>query len=613
MEKRHSLIIILCILAAFFLIPCSVSAQEEDLYEDETETEEIDEDLQPDEETLKSWPFPEEIDGSWDSYTSRLDPAGVVWNEDEDGHVTFISGNEFGTTVADGDDAFALAQNFMDNSDGFDLFDLRTDSFGDINVYTYQQTYDGNLLSGCFLKIITNTYGDVLGFVSSLTDDPDDAGWDSSDFPSPANWEERFEDWDAETYEKTVISYAEKEVDISVPVLSDPETGEHYLGDKDRLVFCVDMADIEDLDSREDATPINIDQDLYSDGELLTYYLFIQVYDFFAENGWWGPDGDRTPCMIQFDTSGENRNNASYASFQDGFHIFNFSVDDGASQSIQVIAHEFTHGVSSTNHVGSYRNETGALDEALSDLIGNAVEAEIRQWSPSENAWLNSFRRSHANEHALYIWDEFYTPPAEYPDSDNDYGEVHHGSELVSILAWRMYEAGMTPREVFDYWFAFDLVLTPKTDFSETAVKAGWVAEIAGLSEYAPVIQQAVEDLHLGDKSLPADLPEHQGMIVFDNPLDTKNVKAVCYDPWARSEFVTWPIRGTDTIAFVFGESEFCMISVKSSEDDTVAFWNGIGNRWELMDQDRLNEFYAEFDSDYGIQIKGGEIIELGD
>ena len=597
-------------LTALLLIPCAVSAQLDD--SGETETEEIDEDLEPDEDTLRSWPFSDDFDRSRDSYISRLEPDGMVWCEDEDGSVTFIGGDEFGTNVSDRDEAYALAMGFMDNSE-YDLLELRTDSFGELNVYTYQQIYDNHLLSGCFLKIFTNGNGDVLGIGSSLTEEPDNVGWASFEFPPAANWEERFEDWDTETFEKDVTAYSDKELHISIPVLSDPETGERYLGDKDRLVFCVDIADIEELDSREDATPINIDQNLFSDGELLTYYLFLQVYDYFAENGWWGPDGERTPCMIQFDTSGEYRNNASYASFQDGFHIFTFSVDDGASQSIQVIAHEFTHGISATNHVGIYQNETGALDEALSDLIGNAVEADIRQWSPSENAWLNSFRRAHENELALYVWDEFYTPSAGNPDEGNDLGDVHHKSELVSILAWQMYEAGMTSREVFDYWFTFDLALTPKTDFSETAVKAGWIAEIAGLSEYAPVIQQAAEDLHLHDTSLPADLPEHQGMVVFDNPLDTNNVTAVCYDPWERFEFVTWPIRGTDTIAVVFGESRFCMISVKSSDDDTIAFWNGIENRWEFIDSEKLDEFYGSFDSDYGIEIRGGEILELGD
>ena len=612
MVKKHSLIILLLMLAAFFLIPCAVSAQSDDQDAAETETEEIDEDLVPDEETLLSWPFSEDSGEINDFYTSSLDPDGTVWAENEDGAVSFVSGNEFGAIAADRDEAYSLAKEYMDNSD-CDLLELRSDSFGEINVYTYQQICDNQLLSGCFLKIITNQNGDVLGMVSSLAGDPDDAGWDYSGSREVANWEERFADWQTETYEKTVTAVSEEEVSVSIQVMVDPETGERYLGDKDRLIFCVDMAELEDLDDRQDSTPINLDQNLYSDGELLTYYRFTQVYDYFAEKGWWGPDGERTPCLLQFDTSGESRGNASYAQFQDGFHIFNISVDDVSGQSIQVIAHEFTHGVSYTNHIGSYENETGALDEALSDLIGNAVEADIRHWSPSENLWLQAFRRSHKYEQAMYIWDEFYTPPAEYPDNDNDYGEVHHNSNLVSIIGWRMYEAGMTPEEVFDYWFTFDLTLTPKTDFSETAIKAGWVAEIAGLSEYAPVIQQAAEDLRLKDKSLPEELPEHQGMITFVNPLDTGYVTAVFYDPGQDSEFITWPVKGTDTIAAVFKEGSSYMVSVKSYEDDTIAFWNGIENSWEMIDQERLTELRESRDPDYCVNIEGGSITELGE
>ncbi len=283
MINRHSWIFILAVLAVFFLIPFSVSAQEEDLYENETETEEIDDD-DDDDDTLKSWPFSEDIDEGRDSYISSLEPDGVVWYEDEDGFTSFVSGNKFGTMAADRDDAYSLAKEFMGNSD-YDLLELRTDSFGEITVYSYQQIYDNQLLSNCYLKIITNTGGDVLGFVSSLTDDPDSMGWDSFERPAPANWEERFADWDADNYEKTVTSYSDEIMDISIPVMIDPETGDRYLGDKDRLIFCVDMADIENLDTREDATPINIDQNLFSDGELLSYYLFIRVYDYYAENG----------------------------------------------------------------------------------------------------------------------------------------------------------------------------------------------------------------------------------------------------------------------------------------------------------------------------------------
>ena len=612
MAKRHSLLFFLVILSVLLMIPFAACAQSEDLEADETETEEVDEDLLPDEETLLSWPFTGNIDEITDDFPSSLDPDGILTNEDENGAVTFVSGNPLGTSAGDDSEAYNFAVEYMDNSD-FDLQPLRSDSFKDVRVYTFQQMYNDTLLSGSYLKIVTNQDGDVLGIVSSLVNDPDEAGWDYSGERQPADWEDRFAYYQTETYEKTVTSYADKEVDISVPLLFDPETGEHYLGDKDRLIFCVDIAEIDELDDRQDATPISMERNLYSDGELLTYYLFIQVYDYYAEKGWWGPDGDRNPCMLQFDTSGEYRNNASYASFQDGFHIFNFSVDDGAGQSLQVIAHEFNHGVSSTNHIGFYRNETGALDEALSDLIGNAVEADLLNLSPSENPWLNGFRRAHKYEHALYIWDEFYTPPSDYPDTGNDYGDVHHNANVISVLAWRMYEAGMTPRDVFDFWFIFDLTLTPKTDFAEAAAKAPWVAEIAGLQEYAPIIRQAVEDLKLTDKSLPQELPEHQGLVVFENPLESGNVSALFFDPWSRERFTTWPVAGTNTIAAVFSDQAYYMLSVMDNEGDEVAFWNGIENRWDMVDSEKLSELYDTYESDYCIKVRGGEIVEPGE
>ena len=610
MKFRNCLLILLALLAVVLLMPYAASAQSDE-NETETETDELEEYMQPDEETLLSWPFSEDIDEGRDTYLSRLDPEGRVWHENGNGEVTFISGDEFGELISDADDAYSLALNYLDNSDS-DLVLMRDDSFGDYTVYTFQQKYEDELVYKSFLKLITNSYGEVLGAVSSLEEDPESVGWDYYAYREPADWEERFADWDSGTYEKTVTAVSEEVVDVSIPVLIDPDTGERYLGDKDRLVFCIDAAELADLDDRGDSTPINMDRDLQSDGELLTYYRFIQVYDYFAEKGWWSPDGQRNPCLLQFDTSGEYRGNASYGNFQDGFHIFGFSIDDGAGQSLQVIAHEFTHGVSFTNHIGSYDNETGALDEALSDLIGNAVEADIRQWSPSENAWLNGFRRAHKYEHALYVWDEFYTPFTDFPDDWNDYGNVHHNANLVSVLAWRMYEAGMSPRDVFDFWFAFDLVLTPKTDFAETAMKAAWCAEIAGLSEYAPVIQQAVEDLRLGEKSLPEYIKDHQGMIRFENPLEDTIVKAGFYDPLHELDFGTWTIAGTETIAAVFSEGTFWVVFVQTPEEEDTVVWNVEQNRWESTDTESLKEVIDGYNSEYCIRIDGGTITELG-
>ena len=131
--------------------------------------------------------------------------------------------------------------------------------------------------------------------------------------------------------------------------------------------------------------------------------------------------------MIDF--TGESDGNAYYGGFRDGFHYFGFGTNDYASQSIQVIAHEFMHGVSATNHIGNYENETGALNEAISDLIGSAVEADIMGTTMEQDGWLRSFKESHQDEYPLFIWDEYYIPSTDTPDQNvNDLGSVHHNA-----------------------------------------------------------------------------------------------------------------------------------------------------------------------------------------
>lgn len=49
-----------------------------------------------------------------------------------------------------------------------------------------------------------------------------------------------------------------------------------------------------------------------------------------------------------------------------------------------------------------YENETGALNEAISDLIGSAVEADIMGKTMEEDGWLLNFKTSHQDEYPLF-------------------------------------------------------------------------------------------------------------------------------------------------------------------------------------------------------------------
>ena len=572
--------------------------------------QETEEEVVMDESTRMSWPFTDEFETDPDDYVSTLSDEGAISHDSPSGDTSFISGDPYGIAVNDSDDAAFYASQYLGDAD-FSLQELRTDEFNGLTIYSFQQAYGDTKLRDCYLKIVTDDSGQVLGITSSLVQDMDDAGWDYSEEEEGFDLPEKFSGFEPDTFESVIETEVFPEgIEVTVPLIIDPETGTRYLADIDRQLICIDLAKLEQVGDRQEIMPIDLDSELVDDSQLVTYYMVTQVYDYFAKYGWYGPNGKDQPSMLQFDTSGETNGNASYAHFQDGFHVFNFGINDAASQALQVIGHEFFHGVSDTNLIGPYTNETGALNEALSDMVGNAIETDIQQYSPEENKWLQTFLQLHTYQNPIYVWDEYYTPKSDYPDTYNDEGSVHHNSTIISILAWAMYEAGMTPQDVFTFWFTFDLLLTPNTDFAETAVRVPWIAEIAGYSDYAALLKRVIETLRMENNELPDELPEHQGLIRFDNPFSEPAVIATLHDPYTENEYQTWPISQTDTMAAVVADGYY-VISVKPADEESELVYLWDGSAWMETDAESLDEIQKEDYNDYVIYIGNGEITEL--
>ena len=97
---------------------------------------------------------------------------------------------------------------------------------------------------------------------------------------------------------------------------------------------------------------------------------------------------------------GDRYNNAMW----DGKHMV-FGDGDGVmftdfTQSLTVIGHELTHGVTENTAGLEYHNQSGALNESLSDVFGSVIE----QWSLNQTA-----------ENARWlIGPEIFTPGARY-------------------------------------------------------------------------------------------------------------------------------------------------------------------------------------------------------
>lgn len=192
------------------------------------------------------------------------------------------------------------------------------------------------------------------------------------------------------------------------------------------------------------------------------YYGFTKTYDFYRKvlkrKGIDGKDGPQSvqtadedsalvPAVVHYDTFMDN-------AFWDGDKNMMFfgdgdNIDFGPLVSLDVCGHELTHGVTQYSSGLDYVNESGALNESFSDIMGNMVERYAR--GDSAGNWLVGEDVFYAGA-ALRFMDEptkdgvsadYY--PERYQGSD-DNGGVHTNSG-ISNKAFYLVAHGGTHRK----------------------------------------------------------------------------------------------------------------------------------------------------------------------
>ncbi len=114
---------------------------------------------------------------------------------------------------------------------------------------------------------------------------------------------------------------------------------------------------------------------------------------------------------------------------------------------LDIVAHEFTHGVTQYEAGLIYANESGALNESFSDIFGNAVEFEVLKtegsWDMGQGAVLI---RSMSNPKTLGQPDTYkgarWVPTTNTPNGTNDYGGVHTNSGVQNYWFYLLSEGG---------------------------------------------------------------------------------------------------------------------------------------------------------------------------
>jgi vibriolysin len=176
------------------------------------------------------------------------------------------------------------------------------------------------------------------------------------------------------------------------------------------------------------------------------------AYDYYAQTHGrdsWDAGGGTLTSTVHYDSG---YNNAYWSGSQLVFGDGDGSTFTGFARALDVVAHEMTHGVTQATANLTYSNESGALNESMSDIFGAATEAYVR--GQSSNTWKigEDIYTPGVSGDALRYMDnptldgaskDYY--PQRYTGSQ-DNGGVHWNSGIGNLAFYLLSQGGTHPR-----------------------------------------------------------------------------------------------------------------------------------------------------------------------
>ncbi len=180
------------------------------------------------------------------------------------------------------------------------------------------------------------------------------------------------------------------------------------------------------------------------------YYASLRFYDFLLEKfGRNSIDDAGAPLISNF-----NRNNYVNAFWNGESATYGNGDCDryGPLTTLDVVGHEFAHGLTQYTSGLIYQDESGALNESISDILGKALEYDVApdnfDWRIGSafrrNSSVNFFRSmnnpSQRNHPKFYLGNNWRTGPG-------DAGGVHSNSGVFNFWFYLLVEGGLSVNE----------------------------------------------------------------------------------------------------------------------------------------------------------------------
>jgi len=226
------------------------------------------------------------------------------------------------------------------------------------------------------------------------------------------------------------------------------------------------------------------------------------------------------------------------AFWNDGYKVFAFGSknDITLAAALDVVAHEYTHAVSGSIVGLTYKNESGALNESYSDILGSLVEGENFQIGEEFGVWRDMTNPNQYGDPMVKggkyhfpadteTYNEEWRTKLLANNSDItdwkewDHGGVHTNSGIPNYAAFLMYDNGAfsSKEEMAKVWYNSLYLLSSNADFEDCALA---VIEVARLLELKEEKIKIIEDAFKTTKMLDEEYGSLSGKVSSD--LDSK-------------------------------------------------------------------------------------------
>lgn len=192
------------------------------------------------------------------------------------------------------------------------------------------------------------------------------------------------------------------------------------------------------------------------------YNTIVKVREFFlATFGLVGLDGKgkMVPLVIKWDQMNARWECEAGTCFLRFNNIFAINPE--------VVAHEYTHGVIEHLNFLEYKNQSGALNESLADVIG----ITFKQWLTKRSYWNMSNLRDLSK----------YASMKNYLQTNDDNGGVHSNSAIPNHAFYRAVQNCKSVLLVAEIWFLSFQRVSHTATFKEFAMETIEVAKSAYL------------------------------------------------------------------------------------------------------------------------------------